>query len=171
MICFLTRCVLNKTWPKLTNKLFCTLLTNVYIQKKLRELIKQQEIRTGIDADQVLKEAARIALADIGPAYNDDNTLKNIKDMPEDLRRIISGVKIIELYSGTGKNRKLTGCTKEVKFWSKDKHVELLMRHLGLFLKDRESPVESELSSLLDMIDGTSKGKLPDPKEKEEAWQ
>ncbi len=46
------------------------MLTNVYIQKKLRELIQQQTIRTQVDADKVIKEAARIALADIGPAFN-----------------------------------------------------------------------------------------------------
>ena len=124
------------------------LLRNVKVQKKLRELIEQQQIRTGIDSDKVLQEAARIALADIGPAFNDDNTLKDIKDMPEDLRRIVSGIKVTELYEGTGKSRVWTGYTKEVKFWSKDKQVELLMRHLGLFLKEKEQTAESFASAL-----------------------
>lgn len=144
------------------------LLRNVKVQEKLRELIKKQEVRTGIDSDTVLKEAARIALADIGPAFNDDNTLKDIKDIPEDLRRIISGVKTTELFEGTGKDRKWTGYTKEIKFWSKDKHVELLMRHLGLFLKDNEQRGSEALILVLDMIDGGTKGKLPSQKESEE---
>ena len=66
------------------------LLTNVDIQKKLRELIKQQEARTQVEADKVIQEAARIALADIGPAFNDNGTVKDIRDMPEDLRRAVS---------------------------------------------------------------------------------
>ena len=57
------------------------LLRNVKVQKKLREFIKQQEIRTGIDADKVIQEAARIALADIGPAFNRNGTLKDIHDV------------------------------------------------------------------------------------------
>ncbi|KKL59638.1 hypothetical protein LCGC14_2213300, partial [marine sediment metagenome] len=60
------------------------------------------------------------------------------------------------------------GYTKEIKFWSKDKHVELLMRHLGLFLKDNEQRGSEALILVLDMIDGGTKGKLPSQKESEE---
>ena len=113
-------------------------LTKVYIQTELCKLIKKQEIRTGIEADKVLKEAARIALVDIGPAFNKDGTLKHIHDIPQDIRRAISGLEVIEEFIGTGKARKCSGYLKKVKFWSKDKQVENLMRHLGLFLEDNK---------------------------------
>ena len=35
----------------------------------------------------LLKELRSLAFVDIGDLYNDDNTLKNIKDMPAGIRR------------------------------------------------------------------------------------
>ena len=119
------------------------LLTNPYLRKELSKLIADRSERTEITADEVLKEAARIALADIGEAFEKDGTLKAIHDMPEDVRRAISGLEVVELYEGTGKNRKRVGTLKKVKFWSKDKQVELLMRYLGLFLEDNKQTGQS----------------------------
>lgn len=53
------------------------LLTNDYIQKKLQKLIEERSVRTRIDAETVFQECARIALADIGPAFNDDGSIKD----------------------------------------------------------------------------------------------
>ncbi len=114
------------------------LLRNVEVQKKLRELIQQQTIRTQIDADKVIKEAARVALADVGGAFNKDGTLKGIHDIPKDLRRAISGIETSEVWEGEGKKRRLTGYLKKIKFWSKDKQIEVLMKHLGLFREDNK---------------------------------
>ena len=114
------------------------LLTNVDIQKKLRELIQQQTVRTQIAADKVIKEAGRVALADIGPAFNKNGTFKDIHDIPKDLRCAISGIEVIETFTGTGKNQVWTGYVKKIKFWSKDKQIEVLMKHLGLFREDNK---------------------------------
>ena len=124
------------------------LLTKDHVRKKLKELITQQTVRTQVDADKVIKEASRVALADVGMAFNKDGTFKAIHDIPKDLRRAISGIKISEVFEGTGKKRKLTGYIKEVKFWSKDKNIDTLMKHLGLFQRDREQIGQSLASAV-----------------------
>lgn len=131
------------------------LLRNDKVQKKLRELIQQQTVRTQIDADKVIKEASRVALADVVGAFNKDGTFKAIHDIPKDLRRAISGIEVSEIFEGEGKKRKLTGYIKKIKFWSKDKQIEVLMKHLGLYLKDREQIGQS----LASMIHQALKGK------------
>ncbi|MCP4612080.1 MAG: terminase small subunit, partial [Planctomycetes bacterium] len=113
-------------------------LTKPDIQKKLRELIQQQTVRTQIDADKVIKEAGRVALADVRLAFNKDGTIKDIHDIPEDLGRAISGIEVEETYEGKGKDQVWTGYIKKIKFWSKDKQIEVLMKHLGLFREDNK---------------------------------
>lgn len=112
--------------------------TKVHIREKLQELIQKQTVRTQIDADKVIKEISRVALADVRLAFNKDGTLKAIHDIPEDLGRAISGIEVEETYEGTGKDRVWTGYVKKIKFWSKDKQLEVLMRHLGLFKEDNK---------------------------------
>ncbi len=124
------------------------LLTNVDIQKKIQELIQQQTVRTQIDADKVIKEAGRVALADIVGAFNKDGTIKDIHDIPKDLRRAISGIEVSEIFEGEGKKRKLTGYIKKIKFWSKDKQIEVLMRHLGLFREDNQQAGQTLASAV-----------------------
>ena len=124
------------------------LLRNVEVQKKLQELIQKQTVRTQIDADKIVKEAGRVALADVGLAFKKDGTFKGIHDIPKDLRRAISGIEVSEVFEGTGKKRKLTGYIKKIKFWSKDKQIEVLMKHLGLYQKDREQIGQSLASAV-----------------------
>ncbi len=124
------------------------LLKNVETQKKLRELIQQQTVRTQIDADKVIKEAGRVALADVGLAFKEDGTFKDIHDIPKELRRAISGIETIETYTGTGKNKVWTGYIKKIKFWSKDKQIEVLMKHLGLFREDNKQAGQTLASAV-----------------------
>ncbi len=114
------------------------LLLNVMIQERIAELIKERQSRTQTKADDAMNECIRIALADVGQAFNGDNTLKDIHEMPEDIRRAISGIEIDEIYAGRGESRKLIGYTKKVKFWSKDKQIETLFKHHGLFERDND---------------------------------
>lgn len=129
------------------------LLLNVMIQKRIAELVKERQKRTQNRADDAINECVRIALADVSQAYNKDNTLKDIHDMPEDIRRAISGIEIDEIYSGTGKARKLIGYTKKVKFWSKDKQIDTLFKHHGLFEKDNDQSRPEHVVQIVNFCD------------------
>jgi len=131
-------------------------LTKPHIRHAISDLQRKHAEEAKVDAIFVLQEAARIALIDIGPAFTEDNTLKDIHDMPVDIRRAISSVKITELYSGDGEERELSGYTKEVKFWSKDKQIEILMRHLGLFLADNKQQGQTLAEVLGEIMDDRS---------------
>jgi len=140
------------------------LLAKDRVRDKIAELKKAQFKRLEIESDTLLKEALRIATADVGLAFNLDGTLKVIHDIPEDVRRAISGFEVEELFAGRGGNRKQIGTLKKVKFWSKDSNIETLMKHKGLFERDNKQKNEA-LTSLLGLIDGSSSGKLPSPDE------
>ena len=115
------------------------LLTKLHIQQRVTELNRKRQEATGITAEKVLREAARIAFADVGEAFNDDGSLKLIHEIPKDIRRAMSSLEVVENWEYNEEGEKeISGELKKVKFWSKDKQIENLFKHCGLFEKDNE---------------------------------
>jgi len=94
--------------------------------------------KNDLSEHRVLAEFARIGLADVAQAVDKDGNLLNLHDMPEDIRRAISGLEIEEEYQGKGKSREYIGRIKKVKFWDKPKSLELASKILGYFSKDNK---------------------------------
>lgn len=109
------------------------LLRNPKVAAVIQEAMDKRSERTEITADVVLKELLLIARADLSQAYADNGKLLPIKQIPEDVRRAIAGIKVFEEFEGMGKDRIQIGEVREVKFWDKPKALELLGRHLKLF--------------------------------------
>lgn len=99
------------------------------IRDAVDKLKRERSGRTLLTADDVLKGIAEIATVDIGQAINEDGTLKPIHEIPEPVRRAISGIDIQEIKAG----EQAVGTVKRIRFWSKDKAFEMLGRHLELF--------------------------------------
>lgn len=108
----------------------CRLLADSRIGALIGEALNQRAARVELSADRVLQEVARLALADPLLAFNDDGTLKPLKDIPEDLRRCLAGVELRQV------DGEKTATITKVKFWDKRASLELAMKHLGL-LKDK----------------------------------
>lgn len=125
------------------------LLRNDKIRAAIDAQFALQEKRTLITADRILAELMRVGLADIGEAFNDDGSLKRVRDMPEELRRAISSVEVDELWEGYGEDRQQIGVTKKIKFWEKTKALQLLGNHLKLFVDRLEVSGKVELASVL----------------------
>lgn len=115
------------------------LLSNPYIRSKINVLIKAQIESLALDQKLIIKELLKSATVDIADAYNaDTNTLKEICDMPEPLRKAIVAVETEELFDGQGKDRQLIGYTKRIKFSDRLQALELLGKHLKLFTEVHE---------------------------------
>lgn len=121
------------------------MLRNVKVQEYISE--KQQEIeeRTEVTQDMVIKELANIALFNIKNIYNDNGTLKAIKDIDEETIRAISSVKVLQKAGAMKISIDMEGKDNEVpiehiqeqtiefKTNDKVKALELLGKHLGMF--------------------------------------
>lgn len=113
----------------------CEWLSKPIIRKYLEEAKLAQQERTQITADKILQELLLIARSDVSKAFNKDGSLKSIHDIPEDVRRAISGVETLETFIGSkgGKVR-----TSKVKFWDKVAALGLLGKNLRLFVDQVE---------------------------------
>jgi len=89
-----------------------------------------------IDPDRALREAARLAYADIRELYNDKGQMKPMKDWPDDLAATIGGVEFVRR-NVDGEDGHQDDVIK-VKAWDKPKALEMLFKHLNLFKETLE---------------------------------
>lgn len=99
------------------------LLSNVEVQSEINKRMKEREKRTEITQDKVIKELANLAFTDrtdIVTITSGRVIIQNFDDLTIEQRACIAGVK--ETKFGI-----------EVSFYGKEKALEMLGRHLGMF--------------------------------------
>lgn len=93
------------------------------LRARIEELMAERSRRTGVTADRVVRELARIGFADLTDVI-DPNTTELREDAAEDDCAAIASIKL---------RRGDDYTEREIKLWDKNKALELLGRHLGLF--------------------------------------
>lgn len=145
------------------------LLKNVEVQEAVKIQLDAQAARTMMTADRMLHEVYRIATVDVGEALGDNGELRPMKEIPQDLRRAISSIEVEEIWEmeGEGRNRHKVqiGNLKKVRFWSKDKSLELVLKHLGELIERHKHTIENPLEDIIVI----QAGKTPDPEGEEPA--
>lgn len=105
------------------------LMADPWIKAEIEKGMKERAEKTGVTAERVLQELERIALADPLDAYDENGMPRPLKDVPEGLRRTISQIDTETSVSEDG----VTTTVRKIRFWPKDKTLELLGRHLAMF--------------------------------------
>ncbi len=120
-------------------------LTKPNIAKAIDQAIAERSRRTGVNADRVVRELAKIAFVNAGEVVDLDTALLMDKISDDDMAAIQS-VKV--------KTFGEDGVEREVKLADKLKALELLGKHLGLF-KDKveiNGNVKADMSSLSSIL-------------------
>ena len=103
------------------------LLSNVMVSREIEKLQAIQSRRTGITADRVIRELAKIAFVDPNRVIDPtDGTVRDNANAED--RAAIQSVKVKRFETDTG-----SSAENEVKLYDKTKALELLGKHLGLF--------------------------------------
>ena len=131
------------------NKIGAQLLAKPLVAQAIQAALAARAARVQVQADDVLRELLRIARVDIREAFDDDGNLKAVKDIPEDVARAIAGIEVDELFQGRGEDREQIGVTRKVKFWDKPRALELLGKHLKLFVDKVEVSADSSFADIL----------------------
>lgn len=108
----------------------------------LDRIRSRAEEKAAVSVADVVAELHRILKTDPLDAYNDDGSIKPIKEWPTDLRRALSGLKTRQTHDGRGDDRKEVDII-EVKFWGKTSASDQLMKHLGGYAEDNKQKAES----------------------------
>lgn len=131
------------------------------IRARIDKAMAEQSKRTGINADRVIRELARIAL--LNPKnvvdFTDATVLENASD--DDLAAVASvRVKIIPTADGNGIER-------EVKFYDKPRAIEQLGKHLGMFTDkvEHSGSIDTGSAALTSILQQLQAGGESDPEE------
>lgn len=120
------------------------LLSNVMVKKEIGKAMAERSRRTGVNADRVVMELAKIAFVNAVDVIDHKTATVKADASPDDTAAIQS-VKV--------KTFGEDGLEREIKMADKLKALELLGRHLGMFKDKLElSGMESEKSKLDDLI-------------------
>ena len=117
------------------------LLTKADIQAAVQSAQRERSARTGVTADRVLKEIARIAFADLRAVMSwgpDGVALRNSSDLSDDEAAAVAEVS--ETWTDSG------GGSRKVKLHDKVAALEKLARHIGLYDSETSTVVTIERS-------------------------
>ncbi len=112
---------------KTANEQGARLLANVSIQNEISKALAERSRRTGVNAERVVRELAKIAF--VNPAdVIDFNEAKVKKEASRDDTATISSVKVKTIST---EDEDIT--EREIKTYDKIRALELLGKHLGMF--------------------------------------
>lgn len=125
-------------------------LTKPHIRAHVDKAMAERSKRTGINAERVVIELARIGLINPGKLINFDEATVRVDATEDDLAAVQSvKVKTIPTEDGDIVER-------EVRLYDKNRALELLGKHLGIFTDNVKVSGEIEglnkLSSILDQL-------------------
>lgn len=135
------------------------LLSSPKVSQRVAELKAEQAEKFAVTRDRVIAEVAKIAFFDIRSIFNDDGSLKHVKDLDDAAAAAIAGIETIQI----GDDGQLI-MTKKFKMSDKNVALEKLMKHLGLYEldnKQKTDPVRDLLSQLSGNVTGVSPPALP----------
>jgi hypothetical protein len=104
----------------------------------------------------IIKELRNVGMIDIGRAYDSLGRLLPIDQIPPEVRSAIVAIESEELYDNQSEGaRELIGYTKRVKFSDKLKALELLGKHLQMFI-DTSRVIHQGKVTLEDLISASN---------------
>lgn len=125
--------------PKAAEVQASRLLRNVQVAEAIKQHQEQLQAKSGVTAERVVEELARIGFADPRRVFGPDGVLLDPRNFPEDLARSVSSIEVTR----TAPRKDLKGAivepattTAKIRFWEKPKALHTMAHILGM-LKDK----------------------------------
>ena len=134
------------------------------IQQVHVEVEAKAAIDLGITVERTLLELRRLAFFDIRRLYAEDGSLIPLHKLDDDTAAALTGIEVQELYGGSGEDRQAIGLVRKWKAASKDKALDMLMKHQNLYKADNEgkaSTLAEQLAAFVGQIHSSGGSQLP----------
>lgn len=107
------------------------LTQNEYVRAYINELCASIFDKIGLSRLEIAKKYKEIINQDIREIFNDDGTIKELKDMPDRVSNTIARIKIEEIYDGKGQRKRAKGRTVDVYLYDKMKAMDAVRQMAG----------------------------------------
>lgn len=123
-------------------------LKMAHIQAEIRKADAKLADQTGDLRQQIVQELRRLAFFDPRKLYEPDGSVKLVSQWDDETAAAIGYMDVAEIFSGQGDQRMAIGLSKKVGLRSKEKALELLMKHLGMFAPEKTAITDTEGNDL-----------------------
>lgn len=123
-----------------------------FLEPRLRQQVQRLEKRLELNAERLDQELARCAYLDPGELQDPETGApRQLKDLPEDVRRTVAGVKVREIWTRGSKKdpAEHVGNVVEFKLAPKVQAIELGYKRLGLLKEKLEVTAKLSHEQLL----------------------
>jgi phage terminase small subunit len=108
-------------------------LSKPVISEAIAKATAERFQKLEITAAKVLQELARLGFFDPRKLFNADGSPKPLHELDDDTASAVAGFEVVELFEGTGDQKKSIGLMKKFRLADKGQNLERLGRHLKLF--------------------------------------
>jgi phage terminase small subunit len=110
-------------------------LSKPIIQSVISELKQKLSAKTGVTAERLINELAKIGFSNIQDYVSGDNLITDISKIPKEQAACIESIKTVTTTESYGKVTN-TRTQVSIKLYSKISAIELMGKHIGLFERD-----------------------------------
>ncbi|WP_312697145.1 terminase small subunit [Sphingobacterium mizutaii] len=128
----------------------CENLTKPNIQEAIQKRKQELSEQTGVSAQRIIEEYAKIAFSDVRNILTVDGGLKDASEWEDDSAGAIASIKSFEVTTPEGEK---LGTNREVKMYDKLRALEALGKHIGLFEKDNKQK-QAEVQNIINLGSG-----------------
>jgi hypothetical protein len=108
-------------------------------EKRRQQYADALAFRETHSKELVISQLTSLLTVDITLAFNPDGSMRPLDEIPEDVRKCIAGLEISEEWGQSPEGDRIqTGLLKKIKFWDKNKAIEMLAKHLKMFVEKHE---------------------------------
>lgn len=119
---------------KMADKIGSQLLGKTRVAEAIQVAMAERSKRTGITADRVLAEYAKLAFLDPRRFYDATGNLIPVHKLPEDVAAALAGMDVVTERSGKDADGAPEFSTvRKIKFTDKKAALDSVARHLGMF--------------------------------------
>jgi phage terminase small subunit len=132
------------------------------VAQAIAEAQSQRAARTGVTADMVVRELARIGFSDLRKVLSQNGSLLNPGEWDDDTAASIASIEVVTNSGNSGEDedgRKIVEHVHKIKVWDKNSALEKLAKHLGMFTEKHEhtgpngGPIETRTTHTVDPKD------------------
>ena len=132
-------------WPE---KIGPRLMKHPAVKAAIGTQVKEKVQALGLTVDRTLEEVRRLAFFDPLEIFQDDGSVRQMKDIPAEVRTCIAGFEVIELFEGTGDEKHCYGLLKKVKLTDRNSALDKSMRYHSLYRDKLELQVTAQFDKM-----------------------
>lgn len=131
-------------------------MSDVKVQSRVKELQEENKKKNQVTLSEVLEEMAAWLRFDPADVMDEADCVKSIRQLPKEVRKSISEIRVQELYTNIDNVKTKIGEVKNIKFIDKRATADMFLKKFGAYITNVKLDVE-DMSHLKDLLNGISK--------------